>query len=249
MSKRVDLLGTKVDAFTFNETIQKMIDIIERKEITQHVVLNANKINLLYKNPELKAIIEDCGIINADGQSVVWADKFFNKMLPERVTGIDLFEKMVSVSAEKEFRVYYLGATEEVVSDVARIHKKRYPNLIIAGFNNGYFDQENSAKLVNEIADTKPDILFLAIPSPAKEFWLDKYKEQLNIPLLIGVGGSFDVVAGKAKRAPKLFQKLGLEWFYRFIQEPRRMFKRYFFGNIEFIGHIMTEKRRAIFDK
>lgn len=247
MNKRVQLLGTTVDTYTFEETIDKMIEVIQKRQITQHVVLNANKINLIYKDEKLKKIIENCGIINADGQSVVWADRFFNQAIPERVTGIDLFEKMVEVAESHGFRVYYLGATQEVVERVVNLHKGKYPNLQVAGYRNGYFDKENSEGLVKEISSSTPDILFLAIPSPDKEFWLDKYKDLLNIPLLIGVGGSFDVVAGKAKRAPEFYQKAGLEWFYRFIQEPRRMFKRYFIGNITFLGHVTSEKRRAFF--
>ncbi|EGP5401497.1 MAG: WecB/TagA/CpsF family glycosyltransferase [Enterococcus faecium] len=246
MDKRVKLLGTSVDAFTFDETIEKMIEVIKKRQVTQHVVLNANKINLMYKDEKLKKIIEGCGIINADGQSVVWADRLFNHVVPERVTGIDLFEKLVEVAANAGFHVFYLGATQDVVEKVIAKHKKDYPELQIAGYRNGYFDKEKSEEIVKEIADSSADILFLAIPSPDKEYWLDKYKESLNVPLLIGVGGSFDVVAGKVKRAPKFFQKMGLEWFYRFIQEPHKMFKRYFFGNLEFIGHVIAEKRKSL---
>lgn len=188
--------------------------------------------------------MNSCELINADGQSVVWADKLFNKAIPERVTGIDLFEKMIEVAAEKNYRVYYLGSKPEVVKEVVMKHQHQYPELQVAGYMDGYFDRNESFEIAKEIAGTNADILFLAIPTPEKEYWLDQYKEILNIPLLIGVGGSFDVIAGKVKRAPVWMQKMGMEWFYRLIQEPRRMFCRYFFGNLTFIGHVINEKRK-----
>ncbi|EOH52929.1 WecB/TagA/CpsF family glycosyltransferase [Enterococcus faecium EnGen0263] len=246
MLSRVRLLSTEVDTYTFDETIEQMIQIVEQRKITQHVVVNANKINLLYKDPKLKKIVNSCELINADGQSVVWADKLFNKAIPERVTGIDLFEKMIEVAAEKQFRVYYLGSKPEVVKEVVMKHKNQYPELQVAGYMDGYFDRNKSSEIAKEIAGTNADILFLAIPTPEKEYWLDQYKEILNIPLLIGVGGSFDVISGKVKRAPMWMQKIGMEWFYRLLQEPRRMFGRYFFGNLTFVGHVINEKRKLI---
>lgn len=243
---RVKLLSAKVDTYTFDETIEQMIRIIEQRKITQHVVVNANKINLLYKEPKLKKIVNSCELINADGQSVVWADRLFNRAIPERVTGIDLFEKMIEVAAKKNYRVYYLGSKTDVVKEVVRRHQEEYPALKVAGYMDGYFDRNKSVEVAEEIAATHPDILFLAIPTPEKEYWLDQYKEILNIPLLIGVGGSFDVVAGKVKRAPRWMQKIGMEWFYRFSQEPRRMFHRYFFGNLTFLGHVIDEKRKSL---
>ncbi|EMF0110800.1 WecB/TagA/CpsF family glycosyltransferase [Enterococcus hirae] len=241
---RVKLLSTEVDTYTFDETIEQMIQIVEQRKMVQHVVVNANKINLLYKDPKLKKIVNSCELINADGQSVVWADKLFNKSIPERVTGIDLFEKIIEVAAEKNYRVYYLGSKPEVVKEVVMKHQNQYPKLQVAGYMDGYFDRNKSSEIAKEISDTHADILFLAIPTPEKEYWLDQYKETLNIPLLIGVGGSFDVIAGKVKRAPVWMQKIGMEWFYRLLQEPRRMFWRYFLGNLTFVGHVINEKRK-----
>lgn len=246
---RVKLLNTEVDTYTFEETIDKMIQIIEEKKITQHVVINANKINLLYQDPELRRIVNSCELINADGQSVVWADKLFNKSIPERVTGIDLFENLVEVAAKKNFRVYYLGSKPEIVKEVVRKHQEQYPSLQVAGYMDGYFDRGKSSDIAREIASTNADILFLAIPTPEKEYWLDQNKELLSIPLLIGVGGSFDVVAGKVERAPRWMQKIGMEWFYRFLQEPKRMFRRYFFGNLLFIRHVISEKGKLLVRK
>ena len=156
-----------------------------------------------------------------------------------RVTGIDLFEEMVRVASKEGYRVYYLGACEEVVKKVIDIHQKQYPNLQIAGYSNGYFNQEDCSKIIEDIRLSQSDMLFAAFPSPSKELWLDKHKYAMNVPLLIGVGGSFDVLSGKIKRAPTWLQKMGLEWFYRWLAEPRRLFKRYFLGNIQFLLYVI----------
>ncbi|EGO5829955.1 WecB/TagA/CpsF family glycosyltransferase [Enterococcus faecalis] len=243
MFKRISFMNTYVDTLTFSETIFEMEKIVKHRKITQHVVINANKINLMYKSPELRAIINQCTLINADGQSVVWANRLLNnKYEVHRVTGIDLFEKLIEISAEKGYRVYYLGAKEEIIKKLVLIHSEKYPGLKIAGYQNGYFDHSNCEEIVKKIYDSHADILFVAFPSPQKEFWLNKHKEFLNVPLQIGVGGSFDVVAGRVKRAPIWVQKSGMEWFYRWIYEPRRLFKRYFIGNSIFIYHLMKEK-------
>lgn len=242
MEKRVAFMGTYIDALTLEETIERMLKIIENRKPTQHVVLNANKINLLYHDQKLKEIINHCGLINADGQSIVWADRLFNKAVPERVTGIDLFQRLIDEAAEKQLAVYYLGAEKEVVEKVVQTHRTQYPNLKIAGYKDGYFNRANSYDVAREISQSKPDILFMAVPSPEKEYWLNEYSQILNIPLLVGVGGSFDVIAGKTKRAPERYQKLGMEWFYRLIQEPRKMYKRYFIGNLMFIYYVFIEK-------
>ncbi|GAB6150672.1 WecB/TagA/CpsF family glycosyltransferase [Clostridium novyi] len=242
MRKRISILGTYVNALTMKETIEEIEKVIRKRECIQHVVVNAAKINILQKNNKLKNIINKCPLINADGQSVVWASKFLKKGLPERVTGIDLFQKLVEISSEKEYKLYFFGATQEVVEKVVNIYMKLYPNINIVGYRNGYFGEEESLKIAEVIRDSKPDILFVGFSSPKKEYWINEYKSIMNVPFSMGVGGSFDIIAGKTKRAPKWMQKYGLEWFYRFIQEPRRMWKRYIIGNLKFIILVLREK-------
>lgn len=244
-TKRIQLLGSPLDCLTMNETLEIIDYLIKNKIPIQHVVINASKINLIKKNEWLKTIISDCPLINADGQSIVWAARFLGYKIPERVTGIDLFVKLVEKAAKDGLRVYYFGGEEEIVKKVVQIHLKMYPHIKIAGFRNGYFKESESSEIAQEICDSEADILFVAFSSPKKEFWIHKYKEQMNVPFSMGVGGSFDVIAGKTKRAPHWMQKFGLEWFYRFIQEPRRMFKRYIIGNIQFSNLVFLEKMRG----
>ncbi|MBC9722806.1 MAG: WecB/TagA/CpsF family glycosyltransferase [Lactobacillus sp.] len=235
-------MNTFVDAYTFSETIEEMKKIIDTRTITQHVVVNANKINLMYKNERLKSIINQCPLINADGQSIIWSNRILkNKTKIHRVTGIDLLEKLVEVAEKEEYRIYYLGAKENTLKQVIAKHKSKYKNLQIAGYHHGYFDKQHCEEIVSDIRNSNADILFVAFPSPEKEFWLDENKFELNVPLQIGVGGSFDVLSGEIKRAPLFVQKMGMEWFYRWIHEPKRLFKRYFVGNILFLGHLIKE--------
>lgn len=243
MEKRVRFLNTYVDALTMEQTLVKIEDSIKNREYIQHVVINASKINLMQKNKELTEIINECPIINADGQSIVWASRFLGNPIPERVAGIDIFTELIKISAEKGYRPYFFGATEEVVTEVIRKFKEQYPKLKIAGYRNGYFKDEESKSIAEDIRKSDADILFVAFSSPKKEFWIREHMEIMKIPFAMGVGGSFDVIAGKTKRAPVWMQKLGLEWFYRFIQEPRRMFKRYIIGNLKFVKLILKNKK------
>ncbi len=242
IGKRVELLGSQLDCLTMSETIEEVERIVEARIPTQHVVINAHKINLMAKNPKLKAIVNDCPLINADGQSIVWAGRMLGYDVPERVTGIDLFSELVAIAAEKGWRPFYFGATEEVVEEVVAKHQAEYPDLEIAGYRNGYFDESESLAIVEQIRDSKADLLFVAFSSPQKEFWINDYKNVMKVPFAMGVGGSFDVIAGKTKRAPVWMQKAGLEWFYRFIQEPRRMFSRSVTGNASFLFKVGKAK-------
>ncbi len=219
-----------------DETVRRVEEIIKNGVPTQHVVINASKVNLMEKDPELRKIVNGCPLINADGASILWAAKKLGVPLKERVTGIDLFLKLVELANEKGYKIYLFGAKEEVVKKVKGIFEAQYPNLQIAGYRNGYFSEQDEEKIVADMANSGADMMFVAFSSPKKEYWVNKYLERLNIPFVMGVGGSFDVVAGVTDRAPKWMQDHSLEWFYRFIQEPRRMWKRYIVGNAKFVS-------------
>jgi N-acetylglucosaminyldiphosphoundecaprenol N-acetyl-beta-D-mannosaminyltransferase len=233
--KRYKIFNTYIDTYTFDETLKEIERIILAGKPTQHVVINAAKVNLMQKDKQLTEIVNSCSLINADGASIVWAAKKLGIPLEERVTGIDLFLKLVEISSIKGYRIFLFGAQEEIVVKVKRVFKEKYPKIQIAGIRNGYFKEDEEAEIVNMIAQSNSDILFVAFSSPQKEFWINKYLDQLNVPFVMGVGGSFDIVAGSTGRAPLWMQKRGLEWFYRFLQEPGRMWKRYLIGNAKYI--------------
>ncbi|MCR6545231.1 WecB/TagA/CpsF family glycosyltransferase [Dehalobacterium formicoaceticum] len=232
---RYQIFNTYVDVYSFDETVHKIERIISERNPTQHVVINASKVNLMQKDRQLTEIVNSCPLINADGASIVWAAKKLDIPLKERVTGIDLFLKLVEISNDKGYRIFLFGAKEEVVAKVKRTFEEKYSNLKIAGIRNGYFNEAEEPEIVNMIAQSNSDILFVAFSSPKKEFWINKYLHQLKVPFVMGVGGSFDIVAGMTSRAPVWMQKKGLEWLYRFFQEPRRMWKRYIIGNAKYI--------------
>lgn len=242
-ANRYEILNTYVNALSMDETISEVEKIIASGKPTQHVVINALKVNLMREDPGLREIVNSCPLINADGASIVWAAKKLGVPLKERVAGIDLFENLVRLSAEKGYKIYLFGAKEEVVTKVKDIIEKQYPTIQIVGYRNGYFTETDEAEIVKNMHDSGADMMFVAFSSPKKEYWVNKYLNDLNIPFVMGVGGSFDVVAGVTERAPKWMQNHGMEWFYRFIQEPGRLWNRYMVGNLKFVVYTFQCKR------
>ena len=236
-------LNTVVDNLTMNETLDYIATKIDQNEKINHVVVNAGKIVTMQKDLELRESVNTCDLINADGQAVVWASKVLGQPLKERVAGIDLMSNLVKLADQKNYKIFFFGAKEEVVKQVVDKYANQYSDKIIAGYRNGYFKKEEERTIAQEIADSGAHILFVAISSPTKENFLHQNRGVLkNLNFTMGVGGSFDVVSGKVKRAPIWMQNSGLEWFYRFAQEPRRMWKRYLVGNAKFIKLVFSEK-------
>ena len=243
MPQRIHILNTKIDNYSMQETLQIVDKSIQQKEQLHHTVVNAGKIVAMQKDEALRESVNEADLINADGQAVIWASKILNKPLKERVAGIDLFENLVKLANQKEYSVYLLGAKQDVVETVANNFKQNYNPKIIAGYRNGYFSAAEEKQIVEKIVASKANMLFVAMSSPKKEIFLHKHREALKaVNFIMGVGGSFDVLSGKTKRAPLWMQNSGLEWFYRFAQEPKRMWKRYLVGNTKFILLVLKEK-------
>ena len=242
-SERESFLWTFYDTLSMKETIQEVEKAIKNKSQIHHVVINAGKIVSMYKDKELCQSVNNADIINVDGQAVKWAAQFLDKPIKERVAGVDLFEKLIDFAYQNNYKIFLLGAKEEVVKKVVEKISQNYAPKVIAGYRNGYFKPEDESEIIQDIANSGANMLFVAISSPKKENLLYKYRNELkDVNFIMGVGGSFDVIAGKVKRAPLWMQKNGLEWFYRFLQEPKRMWKRYLIGNTKFIFLVMKEK-------
>ena len=156
-------------------------------------------------------------------------------------------ENLINLASKKGYKVFFLGASSDIVKKVVEIYSKMYSLDIVAGYRDGYFNISEEEEVAKQIAKSGAHMLFVAISSPKKELFLSKYKKSINIPFVMGVGGSFDVVAGKVRRAPVWMQNGGLEWFFRLVQEPRRMWKRYLYTNTIFIFLIIKYKFRLIF--
>lgn len=240
---RINLLNTTIDNLSMQETLALVQEKINKGEQLHHVVVNAGKVVAMQKDSELRKSVNESDIINADGQAVVWASSFLGKPLKERVAGIDLMANLVDMAYRNNYKIFLFGAKEEVVKTVVEKYSETYSPNIIAGYRNGYFEASEEEAIAHQIADSGTQMLFVAISSPIKENFLYKYRDVLkNVNLIMGVGGSFDVFAGKTKRAPIWMQNAGLEWFYRFLQEPKRMWKRYLVGNSKFIYLVMKER-------
>ncbi|MGR5207590.1 WecB/TagA/CpsF family glycosyltransferase [Vibrio sp. PNB22_4_1] len=239
--KRIDFLGSPMDVATMDETVSHIEDKVAQGNFLQHVVVNVAKIVNMQKDPTLAESVKACDVINIDGMGVVFGARFLGHDIPERVAGVDLFHELLKMSARRNFPVFLLGATEEVVHKTNETVQALYPNLQVAGINDGYF-WDNEEAVVNKIRDSGAKLLFVAITSPKKENFINKWKDKLGVDFVMGVGGTFDVVAGKVNRAPKWMQNSGLEWLYRVIQEPGRMWKRYLVTNSTF-GWLLLKRK------
>lgn len=239
----IQLLNTHVHNLTMQETLHHIEHAINKKKQVHYTDLNAGKIVDLQNDINLRKSVNEADIINADGQAVVWASKLLRKPIKERVAGVDLMENLVNMAAENAYKIYLLGAKEEVVTRLNQIYTEKYGDNLVAGFRNGYFKKEEEAEIIEDIVKSGAQMLFVAISSPFKENFLYRHKDALSqVNFIMGVGGSFDVFAGKVKRAPVWMQKIGMEWFFRFLQEPKRMWRRYLIGNSKFIYLVFKEK-------
>jgi len=242
MNERILLMGCKIDNLTMQETVDKVADFIRSRQPHQHVVVNVDKLVKASRDPVMLRIINACALVSVDGMPVVWASRLLGIPLKERVAGIDLFHALMQRAAQDGWRVFLLGAREEVVAGVVAHYSQSCPALTICGWRHGYWNgQLEEAQVAEQVRASRADLLFVAISSPQKEQFLDRHQSAMQVPFAMGVGGSFDVVAGKVKRAPRWMQRAGLEWFYRFLQEPRRMFRRYFLDDVAFCGLLLRE--------
>ncbi len=243
-NKRIVILNTIIDVLNVKETIELVEKYVKTKTPLHLMGVNADKINEVNQNEKMKEIVNKCGIINADGASVVLASKYLKNTLPERVAGIDLMMDLVKLSENKKYSIYLLGAKQEIVEKTESVLKEKFPNLIIKGIHNGYFKKEEWKDISKDIKDREPDFVFVGITSPIKEYLIEYLQNDGNDCVFMGVGGSFDVISGNIPRAPQWMQKMNLEWLFRVMQEPKRLFKRYFIGNTVFIRAVIKEKRK-----
>jgi N-acetylglucosaminyldiphosphoundecaprenol N-acetyl-beta-D-mannosaminyltransferase len=243
---RIDLLGAPLDPVTTPEAIAAVDRVIQTGRTAQHGALNAAKLVHLQKDAELKSALWSCDLVTADGQGIVWAARLLGHRVPERVTGIDLMDALLRQADQRGYRVYLLGARSDVVEEAAQRIRARYPRAPIVGMHHGFFAPADENDVVAGIASSKPDLLFVALETPAKELFLARHRDVLRIPFAMGVGGAFDVLAGRRKRAPIWLQRIGLEWLFRFAQEPRRLGARYIVGNAHFARLVGRELLRGV---
>ncbi|WP_281164120.1 WecB/TagA/CpsF family glycosyltransferase [Liquorilactobacillus sicerae] len=218
--KRISILGIDFDCLTNAELFQQLQR--DLKNQTRRFIVTANPEIVLYarQHPQYARIIKHANYVTADGTGIVIGSKILKRPLPERVTGFDTMKKLLHLANDRQKKVYFLGAKPEVLKTTLTVIKKNYPNLIIAGAHDGYFKTDQA--ITDSIQQTNPDIVFVALGFPKQEKFI--YQSYSNSHAIwMGVGGSFDVLAGKVKRAPIFWQQHQIEWLYRLLQEPSRL--------------------------
>ena len=236
-----DLFGIPVAAIGMDDVLAEVERAVGSRRPLHLGVVNAAKIVNMRRDPSLRADVLASDLILADGTSVVWASRLLGRALPERVAGIDVMMRILERAAVRGYRVYCLGATPEVLAAAIARAEDAFPGLRVVGSHHGYFGASEERAVADAIAASRADILFVAMSSPRKEQFLARWSPGLRVAVCHGVGGSFDVMAGKVRRAPVLWQRLGLEWLYRVAQEPRRLWRRYLVTNTVFCGMVMAE--------
>jgi N-acetylglucosaminyldiphosphoundecaprenol N-acetyl-beta-D-mannosaminyltransferase len=243
---RRELFGIPVAALTLEQALDCVDRAVSTRTRLQVGVVNAAKIVNMGRDELLRQDVLSSDLILADGISVVWASRLLGMDLPERVPGIDLMEGILRRGGTRGYRVYCLGAEPEVLEKTLARIRSEYPGVEIAGSQHGYFTQEQEEDVVSALAQARPDVLFVGMTSPIKEKFLARWSGMLGVPVCHGVGGSFDVLAGKVRRAPDSWQRLGLEWLYRAVQEPSRLSKRYLVTNTLFCAMLLRELARRL---
>lgn len=222
---RADILGCQVDLLDMEAVVAVIRDMVRVREPRHIITLNAEIVYTAQSDPELQKIINRADLVTPDGVGIVWAGRKMGYPIAERVTGIDLLYRLCEEASHEGWQIYLLGAAPGVAEKAASSLRDQYPGLKVCGTHHGYFGEAETEQLVQEIRAARPDLLFAALGAPKQEFFIQQYKEKLAVPVCMGVGGSFDVVAGVKKRAPEWAIRLNIEWLYRLLAEPSR-FKR-----------------------
>lgn len=241
----VRILGTKVNRISMEDSIRIIEEFISDKEKHQVCVPNVWSTVLMQKDKEFREINNSSSLAIPDGMPLVWTSKFYGKPIQERVSGPDLFLEFSKVAAEKGYKFFFLGASPDILKKMTINLKEKYPSLKIVGTYSPpfaeEFSEEENRRMIEIINRAKPNILWVGLTAPKQEKWIGKHLNQLEVPVSIGIGGAFDFVAVRVKRAPRWIQKMGLEWFFRLCQEPNRLIKRYLVGNTIFIWLVIKE--------
>jgi len=228
--KEIDILGVPAHIVDNDTTIEFIADIINNNEKRKFIVAqNAEKIMMARKDPAMMAILKNASLLIPDGVGISLASKILYRRPVPRVAGFDLFLNLLDLSAVRNIKIFLLGSREEIISKAKNKLLMDYPNLNIVGYHHGYFD--NDDEIIKLINNSSPDILFVGMGSPRQEKWIYYNIKMLNVKLCLGIGGSFDVIAGKSKLAPIRIRRLGFEFVYRLIKEPKRLKRQLVFPN------------------
>ncbi|NLP52717.1 WecB/TagA/CpsF family glycosyltransferase [Bacillus sp. RO1] len=215
------ILDVNVTTLNYRELITSIDALIQENGQGNIIAVNPEKIMALQKDPKLKDLINSATYTIPDGIGVILASRLNKGTVTERITGVDLFVKLLELADKKRYKIFLYGAKPEVVAKAVENIKRDYPNLIVAGYRDGYVSDQQ--ELVEEINASGAQLMFVAMGSPKQEFWIEENKGKLSVNIFQGVGGSFDVISGTVKRAPAAFRNTGTEWLYRLLSQPSRI--------------------------
>jgi N-acetylglucosaminyldiphosphoundecaprenol N-acetyl-beta-D-mannosaminyltransferase len=221
--KSVKILGVKIHQVTNETAYNRFLALMEQPKLSIICTPNTEIVMEAQNDPELKEILQDADLVIPDGIGLIYASKIHQLGLTERVTGIDTLERILKYANNTKKSIYLFGGKPGVAEKAAERMMEVYPNLQIKGIRDGFYKKEEEDKIINHINEVKPDILFVALGAPRQEKWIYNNRKILNAKVAMGVGGALDVWAGSAKRAPKIFQNMHLEWFYRLLKNPTRI--------------------------
>ena len=246
MHSKVDILGVQVSSIPSTFLLEEFKRIIHAKEFAQVAITPVNSILAAHKNAAVKDIYNASDFVLCDGMPVKWASHFLGTPIVERITGLDLLPNVVAYANQENFTLFLLGASPGVGALLKDKITQLYPNCNVVGIYvppfMKVFDATENQKMVDAVNAAKPDIVLVSLTAPKQDIWIADNKAALCPAVYIGIGGAFEVMAGLAKRAPKWMHAAGLEWFYRLIQEPKRMYRRYLIEAPAFIPLILLDR-------
>ncbi len=242
--EKIDILNVRVDVLTKERLIKEVFNHIENNQRGWVSYVNIHTINLAHQHPWYNDFINKSLIVYCDGQGVRFAASVLGQFLPERITLTDFLHELVQLSAQREYKLYFLGAEKEVLENAMNVLKRIVPSAQITGYHHGYLTEELNDFVIQDINTKQPDILFVGITPPKQERWVLDNFDRLKAKIIWVGGGFIDVLSGKTKRCPPLLASIGFEWLFRLIQEPSRLWRRYVFGIPDFFIKIVKSKKK-----
>ena len=234
---RIKFMNTEIDNLTIDEALHEIEHLIQKNSNAYVVTPNVDHIVQLERGGELCKVYECADLILADGKPLVWLSKWYKTPLKDKISGSDLLPLLCEMAAKRNYKMFFLGAAEGVADKAAKNLCKKFPGLQIVGTYSPPYgfekDKEELKSIITMVAKAKPHILIVGLGCPKQELFIYHYRDKLQVPISLGLGASIDFEAGEVKRAPKWMSDFGLEWFYRFLQDPKRLGKRYFVDDMK----------------
>ena len=246
MKDKIIILGIEIDNIFKTEALQVIEKLVKNNKPSLIVTPNVDVLMNLQRDEEYREIYKKASLVLTDGVPLLWASRFLGTPIKEKISGSDIFDDICKLGAEKGYKLFFMGGREGAASHAAEIMRSKYPKIKIVGIDSppvGFENDKNEMDRIKKlIKKTKPDILFLGLGSPKQEKWYNRYSVELGIPVTMGIGITFEYTSGMVKRAPVWMQKIGLEWFFRLMMEPKRLWRRYLINDSGFFWLVLKQK-------